>query len=232
MAAPDDIHSDIKGPRNIRNERVDRTDAPDRHRASGGHRGEQKAIGSVEVDSDRRKIVKSTECNRTGRGSDRSDGDGDTNMPAWDIWLGGPGGEQEAMGRVECDWKCENVVGGDGYDGSEGWKDNVTSGTCYNSKRVRTRLLAGQDRQHWCDTQNVKTDIPRSSQPPSNHTQQPHTDLNPPHHRGRIKRNLQVSATPGGLTRSHRHTEAESGESNMLDTLYMDHRWSRSDLRA
>ena len=232
MAAPDDIRSDIKGPRNIRNERVDRTDAPDRHRASGGHRGEQKAIGSVEVDSDCRKIVKGAECDRTGRGSDRSDSDGDTNMPAQDIWLGGPGGDQEAMGCIERNWKRENVVGGDGYNGSEGWKDDVTSGAHYDSKQVRTQLLAGQDRQHRCDTQNVKMDIPRSSQPPSNHTQRPHTDLNPPHRRGRIKRDLQVSATPGGLTRSHGRTEAESGELNAPDTLYMDHRWSRSDLRA
>ena len=41
-------------------------------------------------------------------------------MPARDIGLGGPGGDQEAMGRVERDWTRKNVVGGDGYDGSEG----------------------------------------------------------------------------------------------------------------
>ena len=83
----------MKFPRNVSNERVDRTDAPDRHRASGGHRGELKAMGSVEVDSDRGKVVKGAECDRIGRGSDRSDGDSDTNMPARDIEPGGPGGE-------------------------------------------------------------------------------------------------------------------------------------------
>ena len=46
------------------------------------------------------------------------------------------------------------------------------------------------------------------------------------------KRDLQVSATPGGPTRSHGRTEAESGESDVPDTFYMDHRWSKSDPRA
>ena len=87
------------------------------------------------------------------------------------IWLGGPGGDQEAMGRIKRDWKRENIVGGDGYDGSKGWKDNITSGARYDSKRVRTRSLAGQDGQHRCDTWNVKMDIHMSSQPPSNYTQ-------------------------------------------------------------
>ena len=93
MAAPDDVHSDMKGPRSVRNERIDRTDAPDQHRASEGHRSEQKTIGSVEIDLDRRKVVKGAECDIIGRGSDRSDGDGNMNMPARDIGLGGPGGD-------------------------------------------------------------------------------------------------------------------------------------------
>ena len=57
-------------------------------------------------------------------------------------------------------------------------------------------MLAGQDSQYRRDTCSVKTDILRSSQPPSKHIQRPHNHPNPPRRRGRLKtRPKSVSTT-------------------------------------
>ena len=96
---------------------------------------------------------------------------------------------QEAMGGVERDWKRENVSRGDGYDGNEGWNDSITSSARHDSKRVGTRSLAGQDSQHRHDTRNVKTDVPRPSQPPGHNHRRQIELADPPHRRGRLKTN-------------------------------------------
>ena len=129
-------------PSNVSNDRVDRTDAPARHRAPGSHRGEQEAIGNVKGDSDRRKVVDYANydgiCLRTD-GNERSV---ETDALRQDRGPGGLEDEQEAMGSVERDWKREMDVKGAGCDGNSGRKGGATSGARYESKQVETRSLA------------------------------------------------------------------------------------------
>ena len=57
-----DTHRHQECPRNVRNERIDRTNALDRNRAPGGHRGEQGESRGTEVNLDHQNVVDDAEC--------------------------------------------------------------------------------------------------------------------------------------------------------------------------
>ena len=186
-AVPGGVHDVQEHPRNVRSGCAEEMDAPCRDTAPGDPRGELEASRDVEGVWDRRNVVDSGGYDGIDPRTDGNERGIEMNTLGRDRGPGGHLGEQEAMGNVERDWRRRNVVGGDGYDGNEGWEDGVTSGARYDSKRVGTRSLAGQDSQHQHDTRNVKTDVPRPSQPPSHHHRRPIELADPPRRRGRLK---------------------------------------------
>ena len=89
-------------------------------------------------------------------------------------------GEQEAMGGVERDWKCEINVEGVGYNGNSGRKSGTMSGTCCESKRFETRPLAGYQTGQHEQRRDMMDGAPRPPIPPHKHHRQPHKHPNPP----------------------------------------------------
>ena len=167
-----------------------------------------------------------------GCNGDRSDGDGDMDVPAWDIGPGGHRGEQPAMGGIEHDWKCKNDVEGVRYNGRWCWMGDAMSAACHNLKQVETNVLAGYwaNQHRWCKCS--MNDIPEPSNPIPITTDDLTHILT--HHAVEDDSNcdLEASVPARWLTRSYGHVKAESGKSDAPDMLYMDHRWCRSDSRA
>ena len=56
-ATPSNAHRHQECAGNVRNERIDRTNTPDRNRAPGGHRGEKGESRGVKVDLDHQNVV-------------------------------------------------------------------------------------------------------------------------------------------------------------------------------
>ena len=60
-AIPDGLQNDPERPRSIRNERIDRKNAPSPDKAPGGHIDDQEALRDIEGDSDRGTVVDGAE---------------------------------------------------------------------------------------------------------------------------------------------------------------------------
>jgi hypothetical protein len=145
---PGDLQNDRERPRSISNERVDETNAPHRRNSPGGHLGEPEASRGVKGVQDRGTVVDSAEYNWT---RPKSDGNARGVVPNPPCRVRGPGGrigEPKASRDVEGDWSRESDGEGVGYDGRRGGKHSATSSASHDSKRVGTRLLAGDKPGH------------------------------------------------------------------------------------
>ena len=115
----------------------------------------------------------SVEYDGIGRGRDGSGDDVDTNAPGRVRGSGDPGGEQEATGGVERDWRHRNDVEGIGCDGNSGRMDDATSAARRDSKRVETDALAKYEASQHEQRQRTTTDAPEPSNPPPQHHEHP-----------------------------------------------------------
>ena len=162
---PGGVHNVQEGPEDDRNERVDGTNAPCRGIGPGGHLEVQRELRGVKVDLDRQTVVwragYSVICPRSS-GNARGV---ETNPLRRDRGPGGHRGE-EASGGVEDDRERESGGRGVVYDGDRCRMDGATSGARHDSKRVGTKLLAGDEEgQH--ERREYKTAYaPRPFAPP------------------------------------------------------------------
>ena len=96
-------------------------------------------------------------------------------------------GEQESLRVIKADWRCQTDVEGITYNQEWGEMDGATSGTCHNSTRVETDLLAiemeGQCEQH----KRMKNNAPRPSRPPPVSPRSLTNYVDPPRWWGQIK---------------------------------------------
>ena len=95
-------------------------------------------LRGIKVDSDTRKVFDGADCDKISRGRKESWRAIETDAQRRENEPGGHLGERverEISRAIERDWRRQNVVEGDGYDGNEGWKDGVTSGARCDPKR-------------------------------------------------------------------------------------------------
>ena len=141
-AIPGGVHDAQEHPRDVSSKCADETDAPGRDTSPGGRLDLPEESRAVEVDWSRGNVVDGGELDGIGRGRDGNGDDVDKYAPGRVRGSGDPGGEQEATGCVERDWKRETVVEGAGYDGRWCRMDGATSAARRDSKRVETDALA------------------------------------------------------------------------------------------
>ena len=82
-------------------------------------------------------------------------------------------GEPKASRDVEGDWSHESDEDGVGYHGRRDGKDGATSSAHCDSKRVETRLLAGDKGQYQQVECDITMDVPEASTPPPNDPKRP-----------------------------------------------------------
>ena len=96
---------------------VDRMDTPCRGARTGGCRGKEEASGGIEVDWDRRKVVKDAKHDGKPPESVRNECDVDTNALHRDRGPGGHLVEEVGPGDVEDDREHQSDGNGDDTDG-------------------------------------------------------------------------------------------------------------------
>ena len=141
-AVPGGIHNVQEGPRRVRNERADETDAPHRARGPGSHRDLQEESEVVEGDPDRTKVVDSAGHDGEHPRSNRSERGVETNAPCRDNQPGGHIGKRGESGEVGGERERQSDCDGVGCDGRRCRMDSATSGTWRDSIQVETRPLA------------------------------------------------------------------------------------------
>jgi hypothetical protein len=232
-AVPDDIQSTKEGPRNVRNERADEMDAPDRDRSPGGHRGEQESLRGVEGVQGRGTVIERAGYDWIRTRSKDNECVVETNALRRDTRPGGHPGEQVGSADIQDNRERRDDGIGVGYDGNGCRMDGATSSARRESKRLKTRLLAEQ--------KNISK---------SGTSTRWRTYLGHPYHlrvtpgrspimstrRSVVDNSSQdlEKSVPGeeGPTRSHERIEAESGKSDRSYVLYMDQRRFRSGAEA
>ena len=141
----------------------------------------------VEGDPDCASIVEDAEYDGIGPSSTSNERGVDTNALHRDRRPGGHIGELTTSKGVEGDWKRRNDGECVGYDGRRGGKDSATSGASHDSKRVGTRLLAGNKSGQNGKRKRANTDVPGPSRPPPSHPRRPTEPVDPPRQRGKLK---------------------------------------------
>ena len=143
--------------------------------------GEPEASRGVEGVRDHGTVVDGAEHDRTCPRADRSERIIETNAPCRRNRPGDHIGDREASRDVEGDWSRKIDVDGVGYNGRRDGKDGATSSARCDSKRVETRLLAGEKGQYQQVERDITTDVPEASTPPPNDPKRPVELPNPPH---------------------------------------------------
>ena len=151
------------------------------------HLGEPEVSRGVEGVRDRGTVVDDAEHDQTCPRADGSERIVKTNTPCRRNRPGGHMGEPKASRDAEGDWSRKSDVDGVGYNGRRDGKDGATSSARCDSKRVETRLLAGEKGQYQQVERDITTDVPEASTPPPNDPRRPVELPNPPRRRGRIK---------------------------------------------
>jgi len=128
-------HSVQEGPTSVRNECVDRTDAPNQDSKPGGHIGPQEASKVVKGVSDRQSVVKGGGHNGIHPVSDGNQRDIETIVQTRDTRPGGQIQVQEASRDVERELKRENAADSVQTDGYGDRKGAATSTARCESKR-------------------------------------------------------------------------------------------------
>jgi len=178
----DRVHPDTH-----RNERAIEMNMLHRDMGPGGHQGEEVELGSVEVNSGGLKVIEHAEYNGVHTMSDGNARAIETDVLHPEKDPGGPEGEQDELGSVGSDWERQNNGEVDGYNGNGDQRNGTASSAHYDSKRVRTRLLARIKASQHQWYKHMTANIPRPSTAPT-HDHRPPTDHpNPPHRQGQLK---------------------------------------------
>ena len=138
----------------------------------------------VEGVRDRGTVVDGARHDGIRPSSDGSERRVETNTPCREVEPGDHIGDPKASRDVEGDWSRESDGDGVGYNGRRDGKDGATSSARCDSKRVETRLLAGDKGQYQQVERDITTDVPETSTPPPNDPKRPIERLNPPCRRG------------------------------------------------
>ena len=136
---------------------------------------------------ERSEVVEGTECDWVGPSSVQNERVNETSAPCRDRGPGGHMGELVTSRGVESDWRRWKGAQGVGYARRRGSKDGATSGASHDSKRVGTRLLAGDRPGQHGKRKGANTDVPGPSIPPPSHPRRPTESVDPPRRRGRMK---------------------------------------------
>ena len=128
-------------------------------------------------------------------------------------------GELASARGVEGDWTRRNNVQGIGYDGRRGGKHGVTSGTGHDSKRVGTRLLAGDKSGQHGKRKHAKTDVPGPSRPPPSHLRRPTEPVDPPRRRGRLKARPRKIRRSKSRRSTYRLVRPRRGQSGRIERI-------------
>ena len=182
-----DVHSHPEPHRGGTNDDGIETKPSSRDTEPRRHLGEPEASRGVEGVRDRGTVVDGAGHNGIRPSSDGSERRVETNAPCRRNRPGGHMGEPKASRDVEGDWSRKIDVDGVGYNGRRDGKDGATSSARCDSKRVETRLLAGNKGQYQQVERDITTDTPEASTPPHNDPRRPIELPNPPRRRGRIK---------------------------------------------
>ena len=194
--APGGVQSVQEGPRKVRDERVNETNAPSRVIGPGRHLDVQGDSEVVEGNPDRAKVVE-------GAGNDgkqpRTEGDQryvETNAPGRDGGPGGHIGESVESGEVEGDRERQSDGDGIEMDREWCWTDSATSGARRDSRRVGLQPLAEVRSSRQERRQRTMAHAPRPSTPPSRYARSLSDHVDPPRRRGRLKtKSRRVSQT-------------------------------------
>ena len=158
-----------------------------RDKGPRGHMGELERSRGVEGIRDRGMVVNGAEHDGIHPSSCENEREVETNAPCRRNRPGGLMGEPKVLRDVEGDWSHKSDVDGVRYNGRRDGKDGATSSARCDSKRVETRLLAGEKGQYQQVERDITTDVPEASTPPPNDPRRPVELPNLPRRRGRIK---------------------------------------------
>ena len=218
----DDLHLYQGGPTDRGNQRGGDTSAQCRARGSGGDGGDQVKSRGTEVDWGRRNVGKGAEHDRVRTRTDGNERVVETNAQRRVNRPGGHSSEGTESGVVKGDRKRRNDGIGVVCDGNRCSEDGATSSARRESKRLKTKMLAG-------DKNVSKNGISARWQ----------TYLGHPYHllvipgeppttrtcrvvKKRRKRDLEMSVQGDGPTRPYGRVEAASGGSDTSYMLYTD----------
>lgn len=120
----------------------------------------------------------------------------------------GPRGQEEprkVLGVAEDEWKRRNDRERVGMEGKWCWMDGATSSTSCDSKRVETRLLAGDEGSGQHERQKQKpNDVPEPPTPLGIHPRRPTKPVDEPRRRGKLKSQSRSVSTPRKLENAHK----------------------------
>lgn len=120
----------------------------------------------------------------------------------------GPRDQEEprkALGVAEDEWKRRNDRERVGMEGKWCRMDGATSSTSCDSKRVETRLLAGDKGSGQHEWQRQKpNDVPEPSTPLGIHPRRPTKPVDEPRRRGKLKSQSRSVSTPRKLENAHK----------------------------
>ncbi|KAF8124095.1 hypothetical protein EV363DRAFT_1178587 [Boletus edulis] len=196
-----------EGPRTVRNERVDRTNAPNQDTRPGGHMGPQEVTRVVEGDSGRGNVVEGGAHNGIDPRSHGNERVIETRALRRGRRPGGLIEVQEARRDIERELKRGIDADGVQMDGNGDGTGAATSAAHRDSKRVETDALAEYQANQHGKPKRTKTDVPEASKPPSNHLRRSTDHANPPRRRGQLKSNPRSVNTTGlthQATKTHR----------------------------
>ena len=208
---PGGVHDVQERPEDVRNERVDRTNAPSRDTGLGGRLEVQQESKGTKVDRDRRKVVKGAKYDGKCPRSMEDERDIETSAPSRDRGPGAHRGKKEASGGVEGEWVCQ--IDGDGVetDSTGCWMDGAMSGARHDSKRVGTQLLAGDEEGQHGRRNRMMDNAPKPSKPPTEYA------IPPTDHVDDSRRDLEELVQPNRenpLTKPYGRVETILGESD------------------
>ncbi|KAH0829128.1 hypothetical protein J3R83DRAFT_2604, partial [Lanmaoa asiatica] len=174
-------------PRSGRNERVVETNAPRRDPRPQGHGGEEVESEVVEGNPDCQRVVEDGGYDGIGPMSVRNERVVETSALRRDVDLGGPIGEEVESGVVQDDRSRRNDGDGIHIDGRRRGKGGAPSSARSNSKRVNTKMLAGEkvNQREWY--KRPKAHVPGLSKLLPKHPRSPTEHVDPPRRRGRLK---------------------------------------------
>ena len=184
---PGGVQSVQECARNVRNERVDGTNAPSRNTGSGGRLEVQEKSRRAEVDRDRRKVLEGAGHDGKRPKSEENQRDVETNALCRVRGPGGHRGEEVESGDVEGDREHQSDGDGIEMDGRQWRMDGATSGARHDSKRVGTKLLAGDEEGQHERRKHTTAHVPEPSTPAHEYPRRPTDHPNPPRRRGRLK---------------------------------------------
>ncbi|KAF8131681.1 hypothetical protein EV363DRAFT_1296447 [Boletus edulis] len=196
-----------EGPRTVRNERVDRTNASNRDTRPGGHMGPRGVTRVVEGDSGRGNVVEGGAHNGIDPRSHGNERVIETRALRRGRRPGGLIEVQEARRDIERELKRGIDADGVQMDGNGDGTGAATSAAHRDSKRVETDALAEYQANQHGKPKRTKTDVPEASKPPSNHLRRSTDHANPPRRRGQLKSNPRSVNTTGlthQATKTHR----------------------------